>query len=738
MPAAGSTNTHLRTCNLCEAMCGIQIEVEGDRITSIRGDKDDPFSRGYICPKAAALQDIHADPDRLRHPVRRTPGGFVRVGWDEALDEVAERITAIQRRHGNSAVGFYAGNPTVHNYGAMLHGVPFTRALRTRNRYSATSVDQLPHQFVALLLFGHQLLVPIPDIDRTDHMLILGANPAVSNGSLMTAPGAAKRLAAIRARGGKVVVIDPRRTETAELADRHHFIRPGSDVFLMLALLHTVFAEGLAKEGRLAAFTDGIGALSQIVRDFPPEAAEKPTGIPAGEIRALAREFAAARSAVCYGRVGVSIQEFGAVAQWLIVALNLVTGNLDRPGGAMFTRPAADVVDLLARTGSRGHFDKGRSRVRKLPEFGGEYPVATLADEILTEGKGQIRAMITSAGNPVLSTPNGRKLDQALSSLEFMASIDFYVNETTRHAHVILPPTAQLEHDHYDLIFHALAVHNTAKYSPPLFEPGPDTRHDWQILSDLSARIEARRGGGLAARAKAALLGRLSPARLLDVALRLGPYGDRYNPLSDGLSLAKLKQAPHGVDLGPLAPCLPRRLYSRGKRIDLAPEVLVRGLDRVKEKLRALEAAEAPGAASEAGATGEGFDLILIGRRQLRSNNSWMHNSHRLVKGPDRCTVVMHPEDAARLGLAAAQRVRVSSRVGSIELGLAVSDEVMPGVVSIPHGWGHDRPGVALQTAAQHPGASVNDLTDETFLDELCGNAALNGVPVRVEALDRA
>ena len=713
--------THHRTCNLCEAMCGITIEASAGKVTSIRGDKSDPFSRGYICPKAAALADLHEDPDRLRYPVRRTATGFTRIGWDEAFDEVATRLKAVQAAHGRNAVGLYFGNPTVHNYGSMMYGLPFSQALGTRNRFSATSVDQLPQQLASLYLFGHQLLLPIPDLDRTDYFLIIGGNPVVSNGSLMTAPGAGKRIQAIRARGGKVVVIDPRHTETAEIADRHHFIRPGTDVYLLLGVLHTLFAEKLTRPGRLGPMTDGLDVIEREVAKFPPERVAAITGIDAAAIRQLAREFAAAKSAVAYGRLGACTQEFGAVTTWLVTVLNVVTGNLDRVGGAMFTRPAVDVVALTAKLGQKGHFDKGRSRVRDLPEFAGEYPSAVMAEEMLTEGKGQIKAMVTVAGNPVLSTPNGKQLDRALAGLDFMVSIDFYVNETTRHANIILPPTGSLEHENYDLVFHVLAVRNTAKFSPALFEPAPDARHDWEIFLELASRLgKPGPAAPVVARAKRAVLRRLTPERLLDVALRTGPYGVRRG----GLSLKKLKEEVHGIDLGALEPCLPERLYTTEKRITLAPPLFVGDLDRVSKKLD-----------ETSGLAAEGFDLQLIGRRQLRSNNSWMHNSYRLVKGRNRCTALMHPDDAAARKLTAQQRVRVSSRIGSVDIELEISAEIMPGVISIPHGWGHDRPGVELATAQKNPGASVNDLTDDRAIDALSGNAALSGVPVRVEAL---
>jgi len=711
--------THYRTCHLCEAICGVEIRLRGEEILSIRGDPDDPFSRGHICPKAVALRDVHEDPDRLRHPVRRTASGWQVISWDEAFDEVARRLVEIQSRHGKEAVATYFGNPQVHSYGALLGGTMLARTLRSPNRYSATSVDQLPHHVAAYFMYGHQLLIPIPDLDRTGFLLVLGANPVVSNGSLMTAPDVAGRLKDLRRRGGHLVVVDPRRTETAGLADAHHFIRPGTDALLLLALLHTTFNEGLARPGRLAAFVDGMEALRGICSEFPPERVATATGIAAGTIRQLARDFAAADGAACYGRMGASTQRFGALVQWLIQALNVVTGNLDRPGGALFTRPAFDAIGLATGLGQRGTFGRRRTRVRGLPEFGGEFPVAALAEEILTPGPGQIRALVTAAGNPVLSTPNGRRLDGALAGLDFMVSVDFYINETTRHAHVILPPTFALERDHYDLIFHALAIRNTAKYSLPLFEPAPDTRHDWQIFAALKRRIEALdpgRRGNLRTRFGARWL---TPRRTLALGLRFGPYGARWSPFGGGLTLSGLARQPHGVDLGPLGSCLPGRLATPGKRIQLAPEPLVRDLDRLRASLETTGAA--PGA-----------ELLLVGRRDLRTNNSWMHNSQRLVKGPPRCTLLIHPDDAARRGIASGSLADVASRVGRVSLVVEVTDEVMPGVVSIPHGWGHDRPGVRLRIASAHAGVSVNDLTDERALDELCGNAALNGIPVLV------
>jgi len=709
---------HYRNCNICEAICGVEISVLPDQRLDIRGDKDDPFSRGYICPKAVALQDFHYDKDRLKHPVRRTADGWQRITWDEAFAEVAGNLKRIRAQHGRDSLATYLGNPSVHNYGVMLFAPGFIRSLKSRNRFSATSVDQLAHHLASYLMFGHQLLLPIPDLDRTQFFLILGANPAVSNGSLMTAPGMSRRLQEIRQRGGKVVLVDPRFNETARLADQHLFIRPGTDVLLLLALLHVVFAEELVRTGPLAAFTKGIERVRDLVAAFPPERVAPITGIEAQQIRRLAREFAAADAAVCYGRIGVSTQEFGGVCQWLITVLNIVTGNLDRPGGAMFTLPAFDPITAPSSLAPRGSFARRHSRVRKLPEFTGEFPVAALAEEILTEGDGQVKALVTIAGNPVLSTPNGRELDRALASLDFMVSIDCYINETTRHAHIILPPTSPLERGHYDLAFHLLAVRNTTKFSPPLFEPDADAKHDWQILLELQTRME---DGGLGARAKFGLMRFLGPEGILDLALRFGPYGARLNPFSKGLTLRKVRKAEHGIDLGPLAACLPDRLRTADKQIELAPDALVKDVERVKTTLLDQASQHSNG------------HLRLIGRRQLRSNNSWMHNAERLLRGKPQCTILMHPSDASDRELVSGETVVVRSRVGSVEVPIEISEEMMPGVVSIPHGWGHDRLGIQLGVAQQHAGTSINDLTDHLAIDALCGTAAFNGVWVSVE-----
>jgi len=714
---------HHRACHLCEALCGIVIETEGGRVTAVRGDEHDAFSRGYICPKATSLGDIHHDPDRLRRPLRRTAsGGFEEIDWDTAFTLAASRLLEIRRRHGRKSVAMYTGNPTVHNLGATLGAQVFGAALGSHNRYSATSVDQLPKMLASYKMYGHQLLMSVPDVDRCDLFVIFGANPLVSNGSLMSAPGMKHRLAALRSRGGRLVVFDPRRSETARVADAHHFVRPGTDALVLLALVHVVFAEGLARPGRLAPHLTGLDELRALVSDFPPERSEAATGVEAGVVRELARRLAATPRAAVYGRVGVSIQEFGGLTHWLIEALNIVTGHLDEPGGMMFTTPAVDFVGLGTMLGLQGSFGRIKTRVRGAPGFSGELPVACLAEEIETPGDGQVRALVTLAGNPVLSTPNGRRLDRALESLEFMVSIDPYVNETTRHAHLILPPTFALEREHYDVILHALAVRNTARWSSPMVERGADQRHDWEILTELAARLTARGTALDPLRAAVSRLvsGALTPRRVLDLLMRMGPHGLRRS-LRGGLTLKRLERATHGLDLGALEPVLPARLFTRDRKIHLAPPELVADLPRLRERSPSWAA------------PGDG-ELLLIGRRALRSNNSWGHNVLRMVKGPVGCTLKVHPRDAEARGLRPGDMATITSRTGEVCAPVEVSDEVMPGVVSLPHGWGHHRDGVRLRVASAHAGVSVNDVTDEQRLDALCGTASLTGVPVRVAA----
>ena len=691
------SEVHYRACNLCEAICGIEIKHADGKILSITGDKNDPFSRGHICPKALALKDIYEDRNRLKRPVKRTGNDWQEISWNEAFDEIARRIGEIQAKYGRNAVAVFQGNPSVHNFGTLLSSGELLKSLKTQNNFSATSVDQLPHHFAAWAMLGHPLLLPIPDIDRTEYFLILGANPLASNGSLITAPDIINRLEAIKGRGGKIVLVDPRKTETARVASEHHFIKPASDVFLLLAIIHTLFAENLVNPGRIADFTDGVETLREVSTDYAPEKVAALTGISAEEIKQIAIEFGKAKSAVCYGRMGVSIQKFGGLCQWLIASINILTGNFDRAGGAMFTAPAFDV---LAASKGGNIFDRWQSRVRKLPEFMGELPVAALSEEILTTGEGQIKALITSCGNPVLSTPNGGQLEKALEKLEFMASIDIYINETTSRADIILPPATGLEVSHYDVIFNILAVRDTAKYSAPLFPKAAGARYDWEIFQELAHRLS----------------GSEEPLKLVSPEAKLG-FGLMFGQYK--LSLEELQKNVHGVDLGELKPCLPDRLFTENKRIDLVPEVLVKDLERLKIKEKSTDE----------------FPFALIGRRHLRDCNSWLHNSEVLVKGKNRCTVLINRSDAEKLDLQNLQNVKVSSRVGTVQIPCEITENIAQGVVSIPHGYGHGRDGVRLDTAKNHAGVSINDLTDDRVIDELTGNAAFSNVKVSVQSI---
>lgn len=724
---------HFRTCHLCEAMCGVVIEHQEGEILSIKGDKDDPFSRGHICPKAVALKDLHEDPDRLRHPVKRVGQDWVRISWEEAFDTIESNVKRIRREHGGNALGVYVGNPTVHTP-ALLLIPPFIHALGAGQRFSATSLDQLPSMLASQQMFGHQLLFPLPDLDRTDFFLIVGGNPAASNGSLMTAGDPMGRIKSIRDRGGRVVLIDPRRTETAEKVDEHIFIRPGTDFFFLAAMVQVMFEDEHIRLRHLGEMVEGLVQLRDALVEFTPEAVTEITGIPVQKIRDLARDFASANHGACYGRIGACVQEFGGLTTWLLHAINVITGNLDRAGGMMFANPPFDVVGL----GPKGNFGKQRSRVRGLPSFGGELPASVLAEEILTKGKGQIRMLATHAGNPVLSSPNGRQMDTALASLDFMFSIDIYINETTRHAHIILPPTSALERSHMDVGLAAVSVRNFAKWSPALFDTRDDTKQDWKILLELSSRLgETSRLGRYVKQGVQSAIDRLGLDAGLDLMLRFGEYGTHaklakkhsspreqvlsvLRPDRDGLSLKKLADNPHGIDLGPLRPVFPQALATHRKKIQLAPLIYVEDVARAKEKL----------------ASRKSDDMQLIGRRHVRSNNSWMHNSYRLVKGKSRCTAMLHPQDAARLNITDGQWVKLTSRVGSIELPAEITEAIMPGVVSVPHGFGHGREGVRLATARKEAeGVSINDITDENFIDALTGMPVLNGVPVTVSTV---
>ena len=725
-----TSRTHKRICPLCEATCGLDITVTDGKVTGIRGNERDVFSKGYICPKAVALKDLHEDPDRVRTPLIKRNGKFEVASWDEAFALIESRLMPLLAQQGRDAVALTVGNPSAHRMGLLLYFPRLARALGSKNVFSASTLDQMPKQLASGLLFGHWLSVALPDIERTDYMLILGGNPVVSNGSMWTVPDFRGKAKALRARGGKLVVIDPRRSETAEVADAHHFIHPGSDVFLLAAMAHTLFAEGLVKLGRLAGYVSGSAALEAALLAFTPEAVAAQCGIEASTIRSLARDLAAAPRACVYGRMGASVNAYGTLCNWLIDVLNVLTGNLDREGGAMFANAPSFSANTKGKPGIGRGVATGRhhARVSGAPEVFGELPMGCLVEEIETPGQGQVRALITLASNPVLSAPDGARLAKALESLDFMVSVDIYTNETTRHADVILPGLSPLEEAHYDIAFPQLSYRNAARFSLPVLPKAADARAEWRTLLTLAAIVQGkgwqtdvealdndllgdevcRSGAGNTDAMLRALGSKAGPGRLVDLALRSGPYSD--------LTLAKLKAMPDGIDLGAHRPRVPEVLRTPSGKIELAPPSCIADLPR------ALGALHKPPQAS----------LHIIGRRQVRSNNSWMHNLPTLAKGPVRCTLEVHPRDAQRLMLQEGQLARVSTAHGAITAPVAVSERMMPGVVCLPHGWGHDVQGAQLHLAAERPGANLNALFDPALRDPLSGNAVLNGVAVEV------
>ncbi|MEU7728389.1 molybdopterin-dependent oxidoreductase [Streptomyces sp. NPDC040724] len=739
--------TALRICPLCEATCGLTLTIEGASVTGARGDRDDVFSKGFICPKGAAFGQLDADPDRLRTPLVRRDGRLQEATWEEAYDAIAAAVPALVREHGPQSVGVVLGNPNVHTMAGALYPPLLLKALGTRNLFTASTLDQMPKHVSSGLLFGDPFAIPVPDLDRTDFLLLLGANPVESNGSLCTAPDFPGKLKALRARGGTLVVVDPRRTRTAALADRHLAPRPGSDALLLAALAHTLLDEKLAAPGALEEWTAGLGELPAALARFTPEAVAPACDLPADEIRTLARELAAAPTAAVYGRIGSCTVEHGTPASWLVDVLNILTGNLDRPGGALFPLPAAGPRPRPAGPGKGFAVGRWHSRVSGHPEVKSELPTAALAEEIETPGEGRIRALIAIAANPVLSAPDGDRLDRALAGLDFMVSVDPYLNETSRHAHVVLPPPPPSQSAHHDFAFNGFAVRNQVRYTRAAVPLEAGRLDECEIHARLVLAVSGMHGsagpeavdelavqGALAketgdplsplhgqdpARLAGLLTGESGPERRLDLMLRLGPYGDRFGAAAEGeLSLERLLAHPHGIDLGPLRPRLPGVLRTRSGRIELLPDPIAAELPRLAAAL-----ADRPAT------------LVLVGRRHLRSNNSWLHNVPALTGGSNRCTLQIHPQDAGRLGLTDGGRARITAEGGSLEVPVEVTDAVRTGVVSLPHGWGHDRAGARLAVASAAPGANVNQLLNGTRLDRLSGTAVLNGFPVELTPL---
>ncbi|MFD8231919.1 molybdopterin oxidoreductase family protein [Streptomyces sp. NPDC059696] len=735
------SRTALRICPLCEATCGLTLTIEGTRVTRARGDRDDVFSRGFICPKGASFGAVDSDPDRLRTPLVRRDGELREATWEEAFDAVAAGVRPVVERHGPNSVGVVLGNPNVHTMAGALYPPVLLAGLGTRSVFTASTVDQMPKHVSSGLLFGDAHAIPVPDLDHTDHLLLIGANPLESNGSLCTAPDFPGKLKALKARGGTLVVIDPRRTRTAKLADRHIAVRPGTDALLLAAMAQVLYEEGLVAP---APHVRGVEELAAELAEFTPEAVAGACDVDAGLIRTLARELAAAPTAAVYGRIGSCTVPHGTLASWLVDVLNILTGNLDRPGGALFPQAATDKTPRPAGPGRGFALGRWHSRVSRYPEAKGELPLSALAEEIdtATEEGEPVRALIVVAANPVLSAPDGDRLDKALDSLDFMVSVDPYLNETSRHADVVLPPPPPSQSPHHDFAFNTLAVRNQVRYTRPAIPLEAGRMAETEILARLTLAVTGMHGadpadvdrmvidqtlgkavtephspvhGGDPRELAGRLTGDTGPERRLDMMLRLGPYGDGFGVRPDGLSLEKLLAHPHGIDLGPLRPRLPQPLKTRSGEVELLPGPIADDLPRLRAAL-----AERPA----------GF--VLVGRRHLRSNNSWMHNVPALTGGSNRCTVHLHPEDAERLGVEDGAAVRVKGAGGEVVAPAEVTDAIRRGVVSLPHGWGHNRPGTRLSHASTDPGVNVNQLLDGRLLDPLSGNAVLNGVPVEV------
>ncbi|MGV9592837.1 molybdopterin oxidoreductase family protein [Streptomyces tendae] len=744
------SRTALRICPLCEATCGLALTVDGTTVTAARGDRDDVFSRGFICPKGASFGTVDSDPDRLRAPLVRRDGALREATWQEAFDAVAAGVRPVVERYGPHSVGVVLGNPNVHTVAGALYPNLLLGALGSRSVFTASTLDQMPKHVSSGLLFGDANAIPVPDLDHTDHLLLIGANPLESNGSLCTAPDFPGRLKALRARGGTLTVVDPRRTRTAKLADRHVAIRPGTDALLLAAMTHVLYEEDLVDLGALAPHVEGLGEVRDAVRDFTPESVAAACDVDADVTRALARELAAARTAAVYARIGSCTVPHGTLASWLVDVLNILTGNLDRPGGALFPQAATDRTPRPAGPGRGFALGRWHSRVSGHPEAKGELPLSALAEEIdtATDAGEPVRALLTVAANPVLSAPDGDRLDKALDSLDCMVSVDPYLNETSRHAHVVLPPPPPAQSPHHDFAFNTLAVRNQVRYTRPAVPLEPGRMAETEILARLILAVTGAHGTDPAAvdagvieqtlaksvrephspvhgrdpgALTAQLTGENGPERRLDLMLRLGPYGDGFGARPDGLTLERLLAHPHGIDLGPLLPRLPQPLKTRSGKVELLPGPIAADLPRL---VRAR--AERPAG------------LVLVGRRHLRSNNSWMHNIPALTGGSNRCTLQLHPEDAERLGVGSGQPVRVKGAGGEVTAPAEITDAVRPGVVSLPHGWGHDRPGTRQTHAAADPGVNVNQLLDGSMLDPLSGNAVLNGVPVTLTPLTGA
>ena len=729
-----TVRTHLRTCPLCEAMCGLEIQTTGDRVTRVRGDRADVWSKGFLCSKGAVLGHLHHDPDRLRAPMVRDGDQWSQVTWEQAFARCEELVRPIIEQDGIRAITAYIGNPSVHNYSLSRYTGAVVGIPRMPVIWSAGTVDQWPKNVACAQLFGNPWSLPIPDIHRTELFVVMGANPHASNGSLFSCPDILGEIDRIRERGGRTIVVDPRRTGTAERADQWISIIPGMDAAFLLAIINVLDTEELVRLGRLDGRVQGIDEVFSAASAFTPEAVESACGVPAERIRCLARELATTERAVVYGRIGLCNQEFGTVASWAVDVVNVLTGHLDVEGGAMFPTPAIAAVSRTARRRGPMKGPRWHTRVRNAPEVLGQAPLSCLAEEISTPGDGRVRGLVVMAGNPALSAPDAGRLEAALPMLDAMISVDNWINETSRHAHVILPGLSALEQPHCDEALWAFAVRSAARWSPAIF-PRDDRPHEWEILIRLGAILagipaadvdveafddmlfaERASRHGVVADDVAGMTIFRGPDRIADLTVRMSPWGDGYGARPGGLTLHSLMHDhPHGVDFGPMVPCIDEILRTASGDVELAHDNILGDLPRLRARLHQRSAS-----------------LVLIGRRHVRSSNSWMHNVDVLVKGRPRCTLIVHPDDARDLEVEDGTIVSVTSEAGSVDAAVEISDEIRRGVVSLPHGWGHDRTGTRLSVASEHAGVNSNLLAPGNFVDVPSGNAAVNGFPVQV------
>lgn len=723
---------HRRACTLCESMCGLRVSVQGEQVLQIRADPDNAFSRGHICPKGTTLGDVHHDPDRLRQPMVRTGGDWQEASWDAAFERIEELAEAVHARHGPDAFAFYSGNMSKSGFDTSRYTTLLVRQGRFAQRFSSSSVDQLPKNVSNFLMYGDMWKMPIPDIDRTELFVIFGGNPAASKGSIFAHRDVVGAIKALRARGGRVVVVDPVRTGTAQLADEWIPIRPGSDAALLLAMVHVLFAEDRVRLKHLQGQINGVEDLRALCLPFTPERVSGFTGVAADTVRALARSVSDAPCAAVYGRIGTCTQEFGTLASWLIDVVAALTGNLDAEGGMLWSTQVAPHLALTPALPTNAPLLGPPNRVRGVPSILGQYPASCLAEEIDTPGQGQVHGLVTLGCNPVLSAPGSQRLDAALPLLDCMVSVDMYRNETTRHAHVILPALSPLEQPHWDVWSWPFSLTIGGHYSPALFSPG-DRPDEWRVLARLGAIVGGNPTADLDAMDDAyfaamcqqtgvdpALAMQALPkrggGRILDLCIRTASFGDHFGQRPQGLTLQDFMDQPDGIVLGMAGPQGSAAIQTPSGRIELAPPHMLADLPRLEQAIRR----EPPA-------------LVLVSRRHLRSLNSWMHNIDGLVSGKERCTLQIHPQDATRLQLTAHEQVQVSSESGAVTVPIEITSDIRPGVVSLPHGWGHGAPGTHTTVAASHPGVNINVLSPGRLVDVASGNAVLNGIPVRVE-----